>query len=184
MNKKSAIHYFNGFTIIELMITIVIAAILIGVAIPSFTELIRDNQTATQSARFIADLNMARSEAVKRGINVFVCKSSDRATCTNGSNWESGWLVIADADRDAGFDAGAVLHVNQGLDANFTLRASQGNFNNWVRYDSNGAANGDGGGNSETFKLCRPDANTAESRQIDITATGRVNLKEGTAACP
>ena len=174
----------SGFTLIELIVTIAIAAILIGVAVPSFMELIRDNQTATQSTRFIADLNLARSEAVKRGINVFVCKSSDQATCTNGSNWESGWLVIADADRDAGFDAGPILHVNQGLDTNFTLRPAVGNFSNWIRYDSNGAASGDGAGNDETFRLCRPDSDAAQSRRIDIVATGRVNLTEGTTACP
>lgn len=176
--------YISGFTLIELMVTLAIALILIMAGIPSFNELIRDNQTAGQANRFIADLNYARSEAVKRGSLVFVCKSSDQANCTSSSNWEDGWIVLAD-DGDDTIDGGdAVLIVNQGLKENFTLRDVGGNFSNWLSYGASGVTDGNGGGGVDTFRLCRPDADITQSRQIDISATGRISIREGTTTCP
>ena len=56
----------RGFTLIELMITLAVAAILITAALPSFNEFIKNNRLTTQANNFIATLNLARSEAPAR----------------------------------------------------------------------------------------------------------------------
>jgi type IV fimbrial biogenesis protein FimT len=59
--------YNTGFTLLELMITIAIAGILVGVAIPSFTSIITSNRLTAYANELVTALNLARNEAVKRG---------------------------------------------------------------------------------------------------------------------
>jgi type IV fimbrial biogenesis protein FimT len=84
---------YRGFTLIELMITVSLVAILLSVAIPSFREVIQNNRAASQANALLAAFNLARAEAVKRGEQVRVCPSSDQATCSGGSDWTVGWIV-------------------------------------------------------------------------------------------
>jgi type IV fimbrial biogenesis protein FimT len=104
----------SGFTLVELMITVSIAAILLGIAIPSFTDTIKSNRLTTQANDFVTALNFARSEAVKRGYQVTLCKSTDGATCVTTGNWAQGWVVFADQDNDLVFDVGETLLRVQG----------------------------------------------------------------------
>lgn len=83
----------HGFTLIELMITLLLAAIIMSLAVPGFRDLVQNNRAATQSNELVAALALARSEAVKRGVNVMLCPSSDQATCTGG-DWQDGWIVV------------------------------------------------------------------------------------------
>lgn len=82
----------SGFTIIELMITIAILAVIAGFAIPSFQTIIENNQTATQANNLLSAVQLARSEAVKRGVDVSL--SAD----TNDFN--NGWCVHTGAACD------------------------------------------------------------------------------------
>ena len=70
----------RGFTLIELMITLAVAAILLTVAVPSFQTLIKRNALTARTNNFIADLHFARGEAAKRGSDVSVCPSSNGTT--------------------------------------------------------------------------------------------------------
>jgi len=84
----------NGFSLIELMITLSIAAILLVVAAPSFRDAMRRNKVSAASNALLADIAYARSEAINRGNVVSICPSSDQATCIgNGKAYENGWLV-------------------------------------------------------------------------------------------
>ena len=88
----------NGFTLIELMVTLGVAAILLSVGIPGFNGLIRDNRLTTDYNQFVSALNTARSEAVKRGVGVTTCKRNTAGTdCNNAGNWEDGWIIFTDA---------------------------------------------------------------------------------------
>lgn len=62
----------RGFTVLELLATITVAAILVTVGIPSFTEMVRNNRITTQTNELVTALNLARIEAVKRGRNMEV----------------------------------------------------------------------------------------------------------------
>ncbi len=83
----------------ELMVTIAIAAILVGIAIPSFTSIIASNRLTTSANELVTALNLARSEAVKRGIQVTV-----RRKGTTSKQWENGWDVFVDSDGNDTFN--------------------------------------------------------------------------------
>jgi type IV fimbrial biogenesis protein FimT len=96
------VHRFAaGVTLLEMIITVSIAALLGTVAVPSFNQLMRDNERAAAVNSFVHSLYLARSEAIKRGDVVSLCKSADGRTCTNAAaDWNGGWIVFVNKDRD------------------------------------------------------------------------------------
>lgn len=102
MGKASAVRMprVGGFTLIELMVTISVLAILITIAIPSFTATINRNRLATAANGLVSGLQLARAEAVRRGGRVVVCASPDPAAATpvcGPGSWEK-WIVYLDQD--------------------------------------------------------------------------------------
>ncbi|MBN8772197.1 MAG: GspH/FimT family pseudopilin, partial [Thiobacillus sp.] len=74
----------RGFTLIELVVTLAVAGILLGIAIPNFQLFVMNNRMASQANDLITALNMARSEAVKRAANVMVCSGT---VCPGAVSW-------------------------------------------------------------------------------------------------
>lgn len=91
---------------VELMITLVVAAILLAVGIPSFRSLIQNNKSVAQANQLVASLNFARTEALKRRAKVALCPmNSGKTGCGGGSNWSTnGWLAFVDANSNDSFD--------------------------------------------------------------------------------
>lgn len=92
-----------GFTILELMITVSILAILLGIGVPAFNDIIRKNRLANETNKLVKALNLARLESAKRGVPVAVCPAALNAdpnaapSCAVGAtNWANGWLVFTD----------------------------------------------------------------------------------------
>jgi type IV fimbrial biogenesis protein FimT len=143
-----------GFTIIELMVTVSIVAILVSFAAPSFVSMVRRNTITTQTNSFITALNLARSEAIRRGSPVTICKSNNQATClapADGS-WSDGWIIFnnpADADPDEPTVDGdeVVIKAGQPLNSGYTL--ASGDFQTHVTYSANGSSRFTG-----TFAFC------------------------------
>src|ERR1700743_3191135 len=97
-----------GFTLIQKLITIAIAAILMGIAIPSFRYITNANRIASELNGLLGDLQLARAEAIKQGRNVTVCQSNDNTTCTNSTSWQSGWIVFTDPTNVGVHDIGEI----------------------------------------------------------------------------
>jgi type IV fimbrial biogenesis protein FimT len=86
----------DGFTMIELMMTIAIATIVMTLAIPSFRYVTNANRIAGEINGLLGDMQFARAEAIKEGQGVTVCVSTDGATCAAGDTfWHHGWIVIS-----------------------------------------------------------------------------------------
>ena len=116
----------TGFTLVELIVTLVVAGILMALATPSFFNTLMTSRITTNTNTLVATLSFARSEAVKRGIPVSICASNDGTSCTGATNWQNGWIVFTDNAIAGTVDVGdTVLRVQQALDAGVALGADR-----------------------------------------------------------
>jgi len=167
----------QGFTLFELIITLAIAAIVVGVAAPSFSNMIQDNRLSSQSLDFVAALNLARSEAIKRRTQVTLCKSADEQDCVadgGSTDWGQGWIVFVESitvnqERDP---TEPILRVHGNLAGNNRLTGNN-NFTDAISYLPSGDTAGLGNG---TLTLCDSRNDDAISPAIVINTTGRPRL--------
>lgn len=86
----------RGFTMIELMVVIAVAAVMTALAAPSMVKVIASNRVQGEASSFVSDLMYARSEAIKRGRGMSLCASSNGKSCLTTNSWNSGWIVYSD----------------------------------------------------------------------------------------
>lgn len=167
---------FNlGFTLTELLVTITIVGILTAIAAPSMSSFLLRNQVTTQINDLMGDVGLARSEAVKRGIPVAICASTDQTSC-NLSNWASGWLVWVDTNNNKTLDAGeTIVRARGALADQPTLSATTFATTYVIQFRASGVIDSTG-----SFKLC--DKKNKNGRQLDINATGKSAVSNAT--CP
>ncbi|MDX1550396.1 MAG: GspH/FimT family pseudopilin, partial [Lysobacter spongiicola] len=91
-----------GFTLVELMVTIAVAAVLLAIATPSFTAIANSNRLTSTANELVGSFQSARMEAVRLNARTEVCASADGATC-GGNDW-SQWLVRVDTNQDGAVD--------------------------------------------------------------------------------
>ena len=178
----------SGFTLIEMIVVMVFAAIILTIAVPNFNTLIRNNTLATQANELVSALSLARSEAAARGDRVTVCRSLDGATCNAAAgNWEDGWIIFQDT-RQSGtvgvVDADdTLIRVYAGLNGDVTLR-SGATVSDFLSFLPTGDVRGDSGGlGNDTFRVC-DSRGTESAYSVVIIATGRVSTRRTTLQCP
>jgi len=170
------------------MITLSVAAILASLAVPSFSTMIKDNRQVTQANDVITTLIYARSEAIKRGSRIVVCKSSDGAGCTAAGGWEQGWIAFVDANNDATVTAGEeLLRVHGPLTSGTTLYGDA-NVGNYISYVARGSAQLISGAIQPGIMVeCDDRGFGAKAQAITISATGRAKnwpaTDAGAASC-
>src|ERR1700678_3073511 len=104
----------HGFTLVEVVITMAVAAILLSIAVPSFRYVTNSNRIAGESNGLVGDLQFARAEAIKEGRTVTVCVLGTLTSCAGGgvTTWQNGWIVFSDINDDQTIDPGdPVLRV-------------------------------------------------------------------------
>jgi type IV fimbrial biogenesis protein FimT len=172
----------KGYSLIELLFTVAILGTLLALALPNFQDTIESNVTNSQAKLLITTLNLARSEAIKRGTNVGICPSDDGLDC-DAASWSTGWIVFVDVNGDADGANGSVdvgdtiIRVFDALGANSVLTGTT----DFMEYNSFGFSATPG---VQTLKLC-PSTNTAaNARSVEIGLSGRGRRIEGGITCP
>ncbi len=164
----------SGFSLLELLLTLALVAIVFAIGIPSMNTFIQNDRLVTQINTLVGHLSYARSEAVKRSQQVAVCVSSNTTSCTGGNNWEDGWIIYVDLDGDGSFTAGEpVLRAQQQLEGANTL--GSGAIGSQVTYDYRGFVDAASIG---TFSLC-DSRGASYGKAISISPTGRVRSGGG-----
>jgi type IV fimbrial biogenesis protein FimT len=111
----------RGFTLHETLVALTIVSLL-GVGMLAFGRLLRSTHATTQVNTLIANLYFARSEAIKRGLPVTVCKSDSGVACSEDSAWQDGWIIITDENGNGERDGDdQVLRVGPKLEGGTTL---------------------------------------------------------------
>jgi type IV fimbrial biogenesis protein FimT len=169
----------RGFTLVELMVTLTIASIMLTLAAPSFQTFVRTNQVRTAADDMVSIFNFSRSEAIKRGWPVTVCKSANveaaAPTCSTTAGWKDGWLAFVDADQNGTFN-GSDIRLKIGRPNSDTISISGGtSFADYLTYLPTGTSVGSSGNNSGALDLCL----AGIKRTIAVSATGRLRVDTG-----
>jgi type IV fimbrial biogenesis protein FimT len=98
----------RGFSLLELLFTLVVATIVALAAVPAVGWLILDSRLTADVNAFVTSIQLARSESAKRNVPVVVCKTVDHRVCGGTSvRYEDGWMVFVDEDGDDSPEADA-----------------------------------------------------------------------------
>lgn len=157
----------SGFTLTELLITLIIAGILLGISVPSLVSFVRSNRLISVTNDFITDISFARSEALKRSAVAGVCSGG---SCGSGASWNTGWIVFADLDDSGAWTASdTILRARDAAPPEMAVTGSDVT----IIYNRQGLAT-TGTGN---YTFC----NTAlgKSKTVEVMAGGRHRLVDG-----
>ena len=186
----------KGFTLIELMVTVAMLAVLLSIAAPSFARMMASNRMATQTNEFTAALNLARLEAVRRGQSVAIRADG------GGTTFQGGWRVFTDANDDGAQpgtitatdgtvirESGGALVGNTtitrvtrgGTAPNYTYTDSAAADRMYVVFNSRGANNASG---AAFFRICDSSDTAVRGRIVQISTVGKISLDTNTLTCP
>lgn len=159
----------SGFTLVEMMVTVAVMAILVAIAVPSFTDTLLGSKLAAYANSLSGGAMLARSEAIKRNATVSLCVSSTGTSCDTGS-WEQGWIVISGT---------TVLHREEALPSG--LRITEASAIERVDFRPAGV-----GTTAATLTVCRHAPSIGpQERVVTISTTGRTSVSKTTnASCP
>jgi type IV fimbrial biogenesis protein FimT len=153
----------SGFTLIEMMVTISVLAILLAIAVPSFQEVTLSSKLTSLANDFVASAQLARSEAIKRNRPARLCASSDGSTCTG--DWADGWVVLR--------EDGVVVQAQKKLPDGFMM---SGNVTS-ISFSATGV----GVTAAATLTVCRATPSEgSQERVVSISSTGRPSVERTT----
>ena len=175
-----------GFTLIELMVVLAVLAVMLALSAPGLTSFMRSAELSTAANSFVASLNAARSEAMKRNLPALVMPLEP-----GRRDWSQGFVAFVDADRDGAYTESVDITVlRQPIHGTFLTVSGNGTAKAtpaYVRYDGSGfARKSDGSSGNLSLSFSRNDVATAETfaqtRRIFIARTGRIRICTPTSA--
>lgn len=193
----------QGFTLIELMVTVAILGIVLALGVPSFVGTLAQNRMATQTNELVASLNLARMEAVRRSQSVTL-RAVD--TATTNTRFEAGWKVFTDTNGNGEAAVTGTGVVNENTDG-FVIRdngalAGATTVRRVSRIASGGSPTYSGATGSEAlvvtfnsrgatargapafFKICDSGKPSLPGRIVQVSSFGKISLASTTIACP
>jgi type IV fimbrial biogenesis protein FimT len=165
----------KGFSIVELMITVAIVAIVSSIALPNFRELIVQNRLSSQANELVAGVSLARTAAIESNSGGGFCPANASLTGCGGS-WQNGWVVWADANGNGSADPDEVLSVGTISQQDLLAGLPE------IRFDGRGrrAAPAPGAGNA-TLSLSAVECPTGKGfvRTLTVNPVGSVTAGKG-----
>ncbi len=170
----------------ELLTGLVIVGILLIVAAPGFETAVRRSAVVEQANRLLTDIQYARSEAIKRGSPVNLCRSGIAATCTDtdctchtdtvANEWDGGWLLYVSDTPNTDYDPDRGLLLRQASAATTTIIiTSDSNLNQWLSISPSGSLDEEGPG---YLAICANGQSTVDvpGRLVTVSLTGRPSI--------
>jgi type IV fimbrial biogenesis protein FimT len=164
----------SGFTVIELMFVLALAAVLLTIGAPALTTMVINNRISTAASDLMSDFTFARATAVARSQRVGICASDDQATCS-GSSWGQGWIIYMDVNSNGDFDGApeTIVRVRDPLAAGMTVTPTPNTLG--IVFRPSGPADA-----ARTFQVCK---SGFVGRNVVLNATGRALSTPTSSAC-
>jgi type IV fimbrial biogenesis protein FimT len=170
-----------GFSLIELMLALAIFGLLCAIAPPAYRDWIASQKLANQARFIVNTLEEARSEAIKHGYRINVCKTRDGHACADDGGWEAGWLVFVDENRNGQVDPDELVLRREGpVRDEITVRGNRP-VEDYVSYTSLGHARLlNGALQMGTFVVCKPGQ---KALHVVLANSGRPRIEKTTQPC-
>jgi type IV fimbrial biogenesis protein FimT len=164
----------RGASLLEMLAALGVSAALVGVAVPWITGLAADMGRSSETNGFLADLAMARVEAIRRGARVVLCVSGDQSTCATSGYWSQGRIMFVDSNNNARRDDGeSVLQVREATESTWRIKGNA-TVASYISYHPIGRSRlTNGGFQAGTLTICPMSASSTKASQIVISAAGR-----------
>lgn len=189
--------HLSGVTLIELLVTVAILAIILAIGVPSLREMQVRSQVGSITSDFANDVARTRTEAITRNTCVVICTSINTANALTGGtptcaaagnkNWQNGWIIFANptcsaAQNNPTTNGATLIAVRQAGNSDFKLEAS--NSLRRMTFESRGLTNAI----QSNFTLSyEPETvSSPHFRSLCVSSSGRVTVKQyaGVSACP
>ena len=176
------------FTLTDLVMVGVVIGILAALAIPNMSQVIETNRLITHGNDLLADISVARSEAIKQSKQTGICPlvaGSSPPACNTTANWGTGWIVFVDEDTSGSWTSGdKVVRAHESAAANITIIPSIITPPSTSLVPTSLLLITELGkrpttGNT-TFNVTVCSSKLNKSRVLTITTTGRPKIDEGT----
>jgi type IV fimbrial biogenesis protein FimT len=180
--RRAALAHSRGFTLLELMVTIAVGGVLLTLGVPSFVDVVRNNRATTNVNELLTAFSIARSESIRRGANVSVCRSSDGATCSGA--WADGWIVFRDdaATDTAAPVVGDVLRSWPAMPGDATVatfaNAAAADIG-WIRFAPRGVIRA-AGASPIRYDIDLAGCSGLQRRSVELNTVGRASVARAT----
>jgi len=171
----------QGFTALELIVTMTIVAILLTTGVPAIKNYTWNLRMKTAMDVLQTDLNLARGLAISYNTQTVICPVSGSNECSGVSDWQNGWIVFTDLNGDQQKQTGEPLLKVAGDTELMTIQSSRSR--SYLRFFPNGTAPG----SNITITFC-DQRGAAEAGTISVSNSGRIRMQtkanEPTENCP
>ncbi len=173
-SKLTQVFLIKGFTLIELLISISILFIISAMSLPSFSSILSKTRQDGEISMLMSHLQLTRKEAIYKNRTMLMCKSKDQLKCSSDAQWEDGWLIFYDENKNKQRDDNENItsikrKTNQQI--KIIYRSFSGS-NKYVKFYNKGYSHTNG-----TFIICNP-LGAEHTKTVVLSQTGRIRLNE------